>query len=224
MKIPIYQAAGVRSLEEAEMLIGAGFNCIGFPLRLDYHTPDVSESLAKNIIEKINSSADTVLITYLDKASEIVSLAGYLGVSAVQIHGKIELRELKAIHDLDNRLVIIKSLVVKDNNILELKEQVHDQQGYVDYFITDTFDKSSGASGATGKTHDWAISRELRDYSLKPLILAGGLNPENVTDAVNFVRPYGVDVHTSIENADGSKDKIKSREFILKAQAAYDSL
>jgi phosphoribosylanthranilate isomerase len=221
MIVPVYQAAGIRTLDEAEMLIRAGFNFIGFPLRLDFHSPDVSESEAKTIIEQINAVAVTVLITYLQTSDEIVSLAEYLGVRAVQIHGDIELNEIKSLRDGSPELIIIKSLVIRDDNAHYLKNLIDRYHTFVDYFITDTFDKESGASGATGKTHDWAISRELREYSPKPLILAGGLNPDNVTDAINTVRPYGVDVHTGIENISGDKDQIRSQEFIANARFAF---
>jgi phosphoribosylanthranilate isomerase len=218
----VYQAAGIRSVEEAEMLIDAGFNFIGFPLRLDYHSQDISESQAKSIIEQIGHKAVTVLITYLDKASDIVQLARYLGVRAVQIHGDMALNELKSLRDEAPNLIIIKSLVIRDDNLHKLKKLIDDFWGYVDYFITDTYDIVTGASGATGKTHDWALSRELKQHSPKPLVLAGGLNPENVKDAIKAVNPDGVDVHTGIEDETGAKNRIKSLDFISKAQSAYE--
>ncbi len=70
----------------------------------------------------------------------------------------------------------------------------------MDAYITDTYDPVTKASGATGKTHNWEISKNLVELSAKPVILAGGLNPENVYDAILKVKPAGVDVHTGIEN------------------------
>jgi phosphoribosylanthranilate isomerase len=64
---------------------------------------------------------------------------------------------------------------------------------FVDAFITDTFDPKTGASGATGKTHDWRVSRRLVELADRPIILAGGLTPENVKRAILEVRPAGVD-------------------------------
>jgi phosphoribosylanthranilate isomerase len=75
----------------------------------------------------------------------------------------------------------------------------------VDAFITDTYDPTTGRSGATGKTHAWGVSRRLVELSPKPVILAGGLTPENVRAAVLAVRPAGVDVHTGVEGPDGRK-------------------
>ncbi len=83
----------------------------------------------------------------------------------------------------------------------------------VDAFITDSFDPASGACGATGRVHDWAVSRMLAQSAGRPLILAGGLGPDNLAAAVAAVRPFGVDAHTGLEAPDGSKDPALCRRF-----------
>ncbi len=88
-------------------------------------------------------------------------------------------------------------------------------------FITDTFDPATGAEGATGKTHDWNISRELVKLSERPVILAGGLNPENVRKSIEFVRPVGVDVHTGVENSSGRKDETLVKKFVSQAKLGF---
>ena len=93
--------------------------------------------------------------------------------------------------------------------------------GYVDAFITDTFDPVTGASGATGKTHDWEISRRIVEHSRHPVILAGGLTPENVGDAIRLVRPAGVDVHTGVEDDQGRKDRRRVEAFVTRARDAF---
>jgi phosphoribosylanthranilate isomerase len=80
---------------------------------------------------------------------------------------------------------------------------------FVDAFITDTFDPRTGASGATGKTHDWRVSRRLVEISARPVILAGSLTPENVTRAILEVRRAGVDSHTDVEDSRGRKSREK---------------
>jgi phosphoribosylanthranilate isomerase len=91
----------------------------------------------------------------------------------------------------------------------------------VDAFITDTFDPATGASGATGKTHDWQISRRLVEISPQPVILAGGLTPDNVREAILAVQPAGVDCHTGVEDASGRKDADKVRRFVAEARAGF---
>jgi phosphoribosylanthranilate isomerase len=79
---------------------------------------------------------------------------------------------------LDPNLIIIKSLVIGMHDDKALEAMVSELSPFVNAFITDTFDPKTGASGATGKTHDWRVSSGVVETS--PVILAGGLTPENV--------------------------------------------
>jgi len=90
----------------------------------------------------------------------------------------------------------------------------------VDALILDTYDHATGRGGATGKTHDWAISQAIVAATRTPVILAGGLTPDNVADAVRTVHPWGVDVHTGVEDADGRRNISKLRAFVEHAKAA----
>ena len=81
------------------------------------------------------------------------------------------------------------------HSLEQLLEIIHLTAPYVDAYITDTFDPQTGAAGATGKTHDWRVSKECVRQSPRPVILAGGLHPANVRDAILAVRPAGVDAH-----------------------------
>jgi len=67
--------------------------------------------------------------------------------------------------------------------------------------------------GGTGRVHDWAISREIREEAYSPVLLAGGLNPGNIAEAVRTVRPYGVDVCSGVRTG-GRLDEAKLRAFI----------
>ena len=87
--------------------------------------------------------------------------------------------------------------------------------------LTDTYAPETGAAGATGRTHDWAVSRRLVELSPRPVILAGGLTPANVRQAIAAVRAAAVDVHTGVEDASGRKDRAKVREFVAEARAAF---
>jgi phosphoribosylanthranilate isomerase len=207
----IVQIAGVKSLEETEMIIDCGADMIGHPLVLDYHKPDLSKNELKEIIRLTKDRITHVMITYQTMASEIIELMEYVGCDWVQLHGKIELDEVKKLHLVGKN--IIKSLIVKQDNAEELRKEIDEYSDYVDYFITDTFDQETGASGATGKTHNWDLSAELVQYSNKPIILAGGLTPDNVAEAIAKVNPAGVDAHTGLEDENGNKDEMKVREF-----------
>jgi len=217
----IVQAAGVVDLDEALMLAGLDLDLLGFPLRLDTHKPDLSEDMAARIIRALPPGPRPVLITYLDRASDILDLCGFLGVDAVQVHGPIEVSQLRALKAARPGLLVIKSLVVRGDNLDELLARARDTAEHADMFITDTFDPRTGASGATGKIHDRRISRVLVERAGRPVILAGGLNPGNVRPAVMAVNPAGVDAHTGLEGPDGRKDRDLVKKFISEARKAH---
>ncbi len=196
------------------MLASCGFNFLGFPLYLDYHKEDCTEIEAAKIIQELPRNVYPVLITYLNKATDIIDLSDRLQISIVQIHGEISIEELEKIKRFSPAMDIIKSLVVSDDNFLELEGIIGKTEKYIDAYITDTYDPKTGAKGATGLTHDWNISKNLKGLTKKPLILAGGLNPSNLEQAIKYVRPAGVDVHTGIEESDGTKSEIKSKLFV----------
>jgi phosphoribosylanthranilate isomerase len=215
------QVAGVRDQAEAELLVKCGIRYLGFPLRLPVHHEDLSEEEASTIIKSLRPPACGVLITYLNQAGDIVEFCNSLGASVVQLHGDIEASELQSIKEHKPRLAIIKSLVIGLHPIEKLLETVKRTAPYVDAYITDTFDPNTGAYGATGKTHDWRVSRQLVRQSPRPVILAGGLNPANVRDAILEVRPAGVDAHTGLEDVSGRKNKEKVKKFVSEALEAF---
>jgi phosphoribosylanthranilate isomerase len=215
------QIAGVKDADEAKTLVDCGVNYLGFPLNLTFHQPDLSETEAAEIIKSLSPPHHGVLITYLDEGDTIVELCEKLGCSIVQIHEKISKYELARVRNYMPNVTIIKSLIVSDDNLNELINEVDNLESSVDAFIIDTYDHASGASGATGKTHDWNVSRTLTDLSSKPVILAGGLNETNVYEAIKFVRCSGVDTHTGVEGVDGWKDEAVVRKFIAEANRAF---
>ncbi len=217
----IIQVAGVIDAEEAGMLLNLGADYLGFPLRLTVNKEDLSESDAKEVIRTTKIQDKAVLITYLDSAAEIIKLSDFLNVKIVQLHGKISEEELVKTKYLRPDIEIIKSLVVAQNNFSELERIVKNFSNWVSAFITDTFDPATGAEGATGKTHDWNVSRKLVELSDKPVIIAGGLNPRNVKEAIVKIKPAGVDVHTGVENKDGRKSFELVKKFIEEAREGF---
>jgi phosphoribosylanthranilate isomerase len=217
----LIQVAGIIDSDEARMLMKLGVDYLGFPLRLPVNKNDLTEDDAVKVIKEIVSPYKAVLITYLDKAAEIIRFSDKLNVCIVQLHGRITIEELKKIKMNRPDIEIIKSLVVYKDNYPELESTVQNLSEWVDYFITDTFDPVTGASGATGKTHDWKISRKLVEISSKPVILAGGLNPSNIVQAILQIKPAGVDVHTGVESSNGRKDFNLVKDFVLGAKRAF---
>jgi phosphoribosylanthranilate isomerase len=219
----VIQIAGVANRAEAMMLVEAGVHQIGFPLGLPVHKEDISAEDTAEIIRLLKPPASAVLITYLNRAEEILDISKKIGVNKVQLHGRIAVAEIVRLKSLAPDLTVIKSLIVKGNNLAELETSVAGFSFHCDAFITDTYDPATGASGGTGKVHDWDISRRLCDVSPRPVMLAGGLNPENVRKAIAYVRPAGVDAHTGVEGSDGRKDAVLVRAFVREALAAFQN-
>ena len=213
------QVAGVIDRAEAELLVACGVEWLGFPLRLDVHAEDLSDADAAAIVRALPPRVRAVLITYLPDADAIHALAAALGVAAVQLHGPVARPEIARLRALAPDLLVIKSLVVRPDNTDALVDAVAELAPDVDAFITDTYDPATGASGATGRTHDWTVSARLVEISPRPVILAGGLTPRNVAAAVARVRPAGVDVHTGVEGPDGRKRRDLVEEFVAAARA-----
>jgi len=216
----LIQVAGALDIQEGLMLARAGADAVGLPLRLDHHKPDVSEAEAARIFSALPHSTAGVVITYERDPKRAAALCHELAVPNIQLHAPWTRAALEMLREIAPELFIIKSLIVSGSNLVELARQVKELSPLADAFITDTFDPESGACGATGKTHDWRVSRELVSLSPKPVVLAGGLGPDNVSQAINLVRPAGVDAHTGLEDEQGRKDPDKTALFIQNARLA----
>ena len=220
----IIQIAGVRNQTDLDILLSCGVDYIGFPFRLSHHREDISEQEAARLIELLQPTSKAVLITYLGEAAKIQALSEYLKVKTVQLHGDISLKQLRILKEKAPHIEIIKCLIIGIENWFGLEDCIEQYSPFIHAFITDTLDRESGAQGATGKTHDWEISRRIVERSPKPVILAGGLNPTNVKQAIEQVRPAGVDAHTGLEKSRGNKDEKKVRAFITNTRQTFKEL
>jgi len=215
------QVAGIADEREARMLIECGVDYLGFPVDVPVHHEGVTETDVARIIESIGLPDRVVLITYLERAEDIGALCRRAGAHIVQLHGDIEPSELEKLRRMAPGLRVIKSIIIGEPGRLDPGSDAAAMAAHVDAFITDTFDGSTGARGATGMTHDWEKSREVVERSPHPVILAGGLNPGNVQRAIRDVRPSGVDVHTGVEDTAGRKAPGLVRAFVSKARDAF---
>jgi phosphoribosylanthranilate isomerase len=157
----IIQVAGIIDAKEAQMLLDEQVDWLGFPLRLPSGRDDISEKDATDIISSLKKPHRGVLISYMTNAEEISNFCSQLSLDAIQLHGDIPMKEIEKLRHIRPDLYLLKSLVVHEDNLKGLFELIDDSSEWVDMYITDTFDPVTGAKGATGKTHDWSVSREL---------------------------------------------------------------
>ncbi|GIW41250.1 MAG: N-(5'-phosphoribosyl)anthranilate isomerase [Candidatus Binatia bacterium] len=211
------QIAGVASWEEALFAASEGADALGFPLRLPTGDPDLSEEAVRAIVAKLPVFVDAVAITYVETAQEAIDLCRFLGVTVLQLHGEFPGAETRRIRAALPYLRIVRAVPVTGPEALDEARRLERE---ADALILDTYDPRTGRRGATGLVHDWNVSREIARAVRVPVILAGGLRPENVGQAIETVRPWAVDVHTGVEEPDGTRSLAKIREFIRRAKAA----
>ena len=166
----------------------------------------VDAEAARRIIRELPASVLRIGVFVDETPAEIARLVGAAGLDRVQIHGFEEpmVRELAGSR-------VVKAFRAQHEGVVEEIRASGERT-----FLLDSW--STRMAGGTGRTFDWAIARRAADVG--QLILAGGLTPENVGDAVREVRPFGVDVSTGVEEAPGLKDPEKIRAFVAAVRAA----
>lgn len=211
MKIKI---CGINNFEDLQNSLKAGADALGFLVGLTHPAEDKIEdlSLAKSLIDLVPPFISTVTVTHFTDENEIINLVKGLGTNAVQIHDYTEPAVLKKVRDGLKGIKIIKSIHVTGFDAIELAKEY---LPFADAILLDSRD--GDRIGGTGKTHDWEISRKIVQVSNKPVILAGGLNPKNIYEAVKKVRPFAVDVNSGVET-NFRKDLAKMKVFINEAK------
>lgn len=215
--------AGVSSVEEAIFCGEVGVAALGFTLELPTGLHDgLTAEMAQQIISLMPDHLMPVLITYVQTAETAVSLVRLIKAAAVQFHGGIKESELRAFRRVVPRVKTIGRVTIHGQHAIPDAERF--TPALWDAIILDSFDPRTGRLGATGLTHDWSISSAVVRRARLPVILAGGLTPDNVAQAISQVRPAGVDVHTGVENPDGSRNFGKIRRFTHAAREAFAAL
>lgn len=136
----------------------------------------------------------------------------------LQVHGYMsatELGEIKMVTGV--QLIAAVNVPQQAEQPEEIVARAQEVAKIADFILTDTKPKSC-AGGGTGLTHDWSVSRLIRETIDKPLILSGGLNPVSVKRAIKAVGPHGVDVASGVESVIGKKDPELVRKFIENAR------
>jgi phosphoribosylanthranilate isomerase len=170
---------------------------------------------ARKIIESFPGFVDSVVVTHLDKAEDILSLSDYVRSTSIQVSEPISVSQMRTLRENTNKK-IIKTIEVQGDNSFE---QLKLYEPFADFFLLDR--SVAGYIGGTGVTSDWNLCRKLVEISKKPVYLAGGLTPDNIKDAINIVKPDGVDVSTGVGTYSNEYLK-KDRKCSVKIQHFFD--
>jgi len=207
---------GNRNVDEIACAASCGADAVGLIVGVRHQSEDALEvDAAAVLLRHVPVFVSSVLVTHLVTAEQVLRLHAAVPTSVIQLHDAIAIEEVEVIRRAIPQVRLIKAVGVVDARSIEIARQF---EPYVDAILLDTH--TNGRIGGTGVVHDWSISRRIVDAVSKPVILAGGLRAENVMQAVEAVRPYGVDVNTGVEFPNGDKDPQRVRAFIALAKCS----
>ena len=195
--------------------VAAGCDAVGFIMGVTHPSADVvTPAEAAEMIRRLPPFIEPVAVTHLQDTDGLIRLVRESRCTTLQIQGAVEPVGLDAVRDILPYVRIIKAVHVMDRTAIATARRY---EPYADALILDT--RTDEKIGGTGIPHDWNISAEIVAGSAIPVILAGGLTPENVREAIQIVRPYGVDVHTGVRR-DGARCPERTLAFAREARAA----
>jgi phosphoribosylanthranilate isomerase len=191
---------GLTRLEDTLRAADLGAAALGFnfyPLSPRYIEPAAARAIIRRLPPFV--AAVGVFANETD-AGQVISQAREAGVTTVQLHGP----SFPALDELRELFTLVVAVAVREGFKTEGLHSIKSGA-----YLLDAYDPDR--PGGTGKTFDWSLAREAKQYG--SIILAGGLTPENVAQAVREVRPFAVDVASGVESAPGIKDPAKLRAF-----------
>jgi phosphoribosylanthranilate isomerase len=202
---PLVKICGITNPADAELAIESGADALGFNVFPD--SPRfVDLSMARSWIDALPADVARVLIGVNPSFAQALEWLADETFHAVQLHGE-------AWHPFVSRLVQTGSLIAAIS--VKNERSVSDLEWFRGFaFLFDGY--RAGDFGGTGESFSWEILHRRR--IAKPVILAGGLTPENIANAIRTVDPYAVDVATGVESKPGKKDRSKLRDFIAAAK------
>lgn len=200
------------TVDEARLAIAHGASAVGLVSRMPSGPGPIEESVIAEIIPRIPPGVDTFLLTSETNADAIAAQWNRLRPTTLQLVDRLERGDHRDLRAALPGVKLVQVIHVHD------EESVDEARGvapFVDAILLDSGNQRLAVKelGGTGRTHDWAVSRRIRETVKVPVWLAGGLNGSNVAAAISAVQPYGVDVCSGVRT-DGRLDPAKLRAFV----------
>jgi phosphoribosylanthranilate isomerase len=204
---------GVTDSADRDAVVRAGADAVGIIHGVPVDTPrEVDEATAETLADGVPPFVTSVLVTMPTTVREVVRRVDRIEPDAVQVHDGLSPAEIGA---LDSRIT--------QNIVAVVEADAPDIEEYADHadaLLVDSVDADGG--GGTGETHDWERTRDLVDSLDVPVVLAGGLTPENVAEAIETVESFAVDVASGVESSGGTKDHDAVERLVRNAKQASE--
>lgn len=215
MIVQIYEISNKKEAKELERL---GVDYIGVFVGKGKYLRELNFKQAKEIFESLSKRIKGVALSLSKNLAEISELVENTNPDILHlVLETVSPTDIIKIKQRFPNLKIMKTIPVVGEESIQLAKKY---EGIADYLLLDTFRKRDSQIGITGETHDWNISRKIVKSVKTPVILAGGLEPDNVEEAIKKVKPAGVDSKTKTDREDGrGKDLEKVKEFVKKAKS-----
>ena len=211
---------GIRTEEDLKAAVESGADAVGFLLGQVHPSKDfILPGTAARLVRALPPWITPVIVTHLTEPDEILELSDRTGITTLQLHGGSSPSEVQRIRDglPPAGKVIVTIHPDSETDFVIFK----DYYSLADAFLIDSFDRTTGRVGGTGKTNDWSLAAKFVGESPLPVILAGGLTPENAAEAIRTVRPYGLDANSGLKNKEtGAVDPIRCKDFVAAVRNA----
>ena len=205
------KVCGIMNELDLDCAISGGADAVGFIVEVEGSRHRISAEDAMELIRLVPVFTKSVAVIAPNSPEEAVLLARKTGADLLQVHGTLGAEEIKELKNQVHQKVIAA---------VPPGVEAHRMAGAADAVLLDTF--KDGKLGGTGAVHDWSVSAAVaRDLQI-PVILAGGLDPSNVGEAIRMVKPYAVDVSSGVEAA-GRKDPKKVESFVREVRSCQQS-
>ena len=203
------KVCGITRETDLRAAVDAGADAIGLISDVPVDTPrDVDPSVAADLAAAAPPFVSTTLVLMPDSPEHAVELAQVVKPDVVQLHGVFDPEELQYVR-AESGCKVVPVVDCDDESL------AHEYDDVADAVLVDS--TSEDGAGGTGETHDWERTRDLARDLDSPVVLAGGLTPENVAEAVATVDPFAVDVASGVESSGGVKDPGAVEAFVANA-------
>ena len=208
----------IQWIEEARLAIRAGVDALGFVSEMPGGIRGIGNQKIRRIVRTAPPTCSTVLLTSRRDPVAIVGHQKATGANTLQLVGAVEPESVLRIRDALPGISLIKVIHVVDSRAIEAATRFFEAADAL--MLESKVELQDGvALGGTGVTHDWVVSRQIVEASPLPVLLAGGLSPANVFDAIRAVEPFGVDVCSGLR-PNGVLDPVRLRKFVSRTTGA----